>query len=138
MLVVAAVGCVDAARYDGAQFDEGIDIDVVNADDLIATATVFFAESQPWFEPAMTPEPSTTRVIAKPTDEYDWVVVYPAGPFCGRLPTVDASVDASDDLVIGITPVSPLEDESCEALEYIEGLGLTLRDDGRDVAAFLK
>lgn len=126
----AVVTPADAERFSGADFEAGVPVAVDDPSAVVREAIVFhppddrFVDLHPRLE-------AGDAVVITDAAEFDVIILYRTGPFCGLLPDVDV-VDGGDQIDIRIRPVDDGED--CESDEFDEAIGLLLEPDQRDRA----
>lgn len=124
--VVCAGGC---STYTADDLTEGVPVSFDQSEDIVESASLIAFWDLPGSLELSAGVGGNPAAYPGLSDEWDTVVIYTAGPFCGVPPRLDASREASA-ITISVTI---REKGNCDDMQYAEAIGLNFVEEPESV-----
>jgi len=127
-----------ATRHSGDEWVQGVEVEVEDAAGAVDSATALFPDDRGYLSRVSASEfgadalSNPVAVLQRrdgeldPQDQFDVVVLYRDGPFCGQVPIVSVEGDSRE---LAVTITSVIEGPDCAAIQYAAAVGLVLTDE---------
>ena len=124
-----AVGVGGCSRYTADDLTEGVPVSFDQSEDIVESASLIAFWDLPGSVELSGEVGGNPAAFPDLSEEWDTVVIYTAGPFCGVPPRLEASSEGSA-VTISVTI---RQMGNCDSMQYTEAIGLNFVEEPESV-----